>query len=109
MGSYEFIRTQSHIASLADSTPITNPLVVARLGIGEALLSSHIADPEQRQKQGSKLLGQALQQQASVLAFNDVFRIVSVLAFGTALYVFYLQMSAFFLSRIRREPETVND
>ena len=53
-------------------------------------LNPAITDPTLRAEEGGKLLSQALARESAVLAFDDVFRLVAVLGFLTALYVLYL-------------------
>jgi hypothetical protein len=90
LGSYQFIESRAHAASLADHILGSDPSVVARIGGGAAALSPAIADPTLRAEEGGKLLSEALARQSAVLAFDDVFRLVAVLGFLTALYVLYL-------------------
>ena len=56
---------------------------------GPAWWPAHLSDPVLRGAEGAALLGQSLAQEANILAYNDVFRLVTMLALVTAAYVFY--------------------
>jgi hypothetical protein len=70
LGSYQVIATRSHLSALTEHLVAADPQVVARI-----------------QSQGSVLLAQSAAREAAILAFNDVFRFVALLAVATALFV----------------------
>ncbi|MBC9032302.1 MFS transporter [Sphingomonas sp. JC676] len=70
LGTYQVIRTKAHAAALSEHLLASDPQVVARLS-----------------QQGTNGLYAALQREAGILAFNDVFRIVALLAFATAFFI----------------------
>ena len=72
LGSYQVIATRAHLAALTEHLVAADPQVVARI-----------------QAQGSALLAQSAAREATILAFNDVFRFVAVLAAATALFVLF--------------------
>jgi hypothetical protein len=90
LGSYQVIAARAHAASLTEHLIAADPQVAARLQNGVVVLSNVLGDPALRGAQGAGLLGQALATQANTLAFNDVFRLVAILALGTALYIAYI-------------------
>jgi len=90
LGSYQFMATRAHAFALAEHLTSTDPQVVARIQTGSQLLANSVSDPGQQLAQGSALLVQAQSREATVLAFNDVFGFVALLAFGTALFVLCL-------------------
>ncbi|GAB3256737.1 hypothetical protein [Chitinimonas naiadis] len=92
LSSYQVVMARSHAVALSERLLTTDPLVAARLQAGAGALSGAITDPAQRAGQGSGLLLQAMQREANALAFNDVFRLVAVLALLTALYVAYVNV-----------------
>ena len=51
--------------------------------------------------QGGGLLMQALLRESAVLAYNDVFRVVTILSLATAVYIAYLMF--FYAARRRRQ------
>ncbi|HEV7607813.1 MAG TPA: hypothetical protein VGO61_10780 [Steroidobacteraceae bacterium] len=87
LGSYQTIAARTHAAALAEHLVGTDPQVVARLQAGSRLLAGGVADPAQQAAIGGSLLAQAQAREAAVLAFNDVFRFVALLAVATALFL----------------------
>ncbi len=87
LGSYQVIQTRAHAASLQDHVLAADPQVVQRLQSGTASVAGTIIDPTLRGAEGAALLGQKLVGEASILAFNDVFRFVAFLALATAAYL----------------------
>ena len=86
--------TTQNVGGLAGSAMLgsyqviaADPQVAARLQNGVVVLSNVLGDPVLRGAEGAGLLGQALATQANTLAFNDVFRLVAILALATALYI----------------------
>jgi hypothetical protein len=89
LGSYQIIQARAHAASLADHLLASDPLVIQRIQGGTGVVAGHLSDPVLRGAEGAALLGQNLAQEANILAYNDVFRLVTMLALVTAAYVFY--------------------
>jgi len=101
LGSYQVVTAKAYAASLSDHLIAADPQVAARIQNGVVVLSNVLGDPVLRGARGAGLLGQSLANEANVLAFNDVFRLVAWLAFATALYVAYLIV--IYAMRRRRE------
>ncbi|WP_132314093.1 MFS transporter [Martelella mediterranea] len=80
-GSFVTWREQVHSAALAQDLTAGNPLVSQRLSQLAGAYGSSIADATIRQAEGAVLLAQQATQQAYVLAYNDAFRFLSLLAF----------------------------
>lgn len=72
LGSYQVIATRAHLSALTEHLTAADPQVIARI-----------------QTQGYAALAQSATREAAVLAFNDVFRFVAVLAVATALFVLF--------------------
>jgi hypothetical protein len=70
LGSYQAIATRAHLVALSEHLVATDPQVVARI-----------------QTQGAARLFQAATREATILAFNDVFRFVALLALAVALFL----------------------
>ncbi len=98
------IQTRAHAASLAEHVLGSDPQVLQRIQNGVGAVAGAVGDPALRAAQGAALLGQKLQGEANILAFNDVFRLVAALAVMTALYLFYrIAESAWDARRIARQ------
>jgi hypothetical protein len=90
LGSYQFIATRAHASALAEDLSAADPQVVARIQTGAQLLGGSVSDPGQQLAQGGALLAQAQAREATILAFNDVFSFVALLALATAFFVLWL-------------------
>lgn len=88
LGTYHAIATRSHVSALAEHLVGTDPQVVARVQAGAHLLAGAggATDAGRQAAQGGALLAQAAAREAAILAFNDVFRFVALLALATALF-----------------------
>jgi len=92
LGTYQVASARDHAVALAEHALPADPQVAARLQAGAQAVSNAVVDPFARQAQGAGQLGQALIREANVLAFNDVFRLIAVIAILTALYVAYIRI-----------------
>jgi hypothetical protein len=90
LGSLQTMYAREHATTLAERALTIDPQVVARIQSGTGAIAGAIGDPALRAAQGAGLLGQAISREATVLAFNDVFWFVFLLALGTALFLLYL-------------------
>ena len=105
LGSYQTIAVREHASALADHLVGTDPQVVARLQDGSKLLAGTVTDPAQQVGLGGALLTQAQAREAAVLAFNDVFRFVALLAVATALFLLLLVLRDHWRARQVVSPE----
>jgi hypothetical protein len=80
LGSFQTIREKFHSNALVQPIVATDPLVVTRLQQLTGSYGRVVGDPLQRQTQGAALLGQQVTREANILAFNDVFLLIGVLA-----------------------------
>ena len=103
LGTYQTIQTHAHALALSEHLLATDPSVVDRVRVGTNAIVGIVVDPAQRSAQGAGLLVQSMTQQANILAYNDVFRLVAVLALMSALYVGYL-IVVYELRRRRQAP-----
>lgn len=100
MGSYQIERAHVHSDDLAAQLAIGDPAVSSRLSANAAAVVPVVSDPAVRAAEGGALLGQSISVESSVLAYDDVFRLLASLAAGTAgavalsLFFNYLRRSA---------------
>lgn len=87
VGTLQTVRARHHASQLADAVTLGDPDVVLRLQQLSGAYARVIGDPAQRAVQGQALLQQQLTQQANVLAYNDVFLLISVFAAIGCLWV----------------------
>jgi len=90
LGTYQYMQTRTHALALSEHVLATDPSVVDRVRVGTAAIAGAVVDPTQQSVQGAGLLVQSMTQQATILAYNDVFRLVAVLALMNVLFVGYL-------------------
>jgi hypothetical protein len=89
LGSYQTMAARAHAASISERLLAGDPQVAARLQVGAGGIGSIVADPLLRSAEGGALLGRAISREAAIRAFNDVFRLVMLLALTTAGYIAY--------------------
>lgn len=89
LGSYQIMEARAHAASLSERLLGSDPQVIQRIQSGVGAVAGVLPDPGLRGAEGAALLGQSMAQEANILAYNDVFRLVAALALVTAGYLFY--------------------
>lgn len=101
MGSAQIVREKFHSSQLVQSITPTDPLVVQRLQQLGGAYARVQPDPALRQAEGAALLGQQATREANILAYNDIFLAISVIAALTFLWIGFLYVRA--RLRTRRE------
>lgn len=77
LATLQTIRAQHHAAYLAEGVVASDPATAQALQMYGGAYASTISDPALRSAQGVSTLAQQLIQQANILAFNDVFRVIA--------------------------------
>jgi MFS family permease len=90
LGTYQVVREKANSAALVQAIDPTDPIVQARLQAGAGGVARVVGDPALRSAEGGALLSQAATREANVLAYDDMFRLIAVLATLTFLYLFFL-------------------
>jgi MFS family permease len=103
MGSYQIERTHVHRDDLSAQLTIGDPAVSNRLAAGSASVAPVVTDPGMRAAEGGALLSQSMAGESSVLAYNDVFRVLASLSAATAGAV----ALSVFLTYVRRSAREV--
>jgi len=80
IGTIETVREKYHSSQLSEAITLGDPLVVQRLQQLSGAYGRVISDPALRTAEGQILLQQQITQQAHVLAYNDVFLLMSAFA-----------------------------
>jgi MFS family permease len=93
LGTFQVIREKVHSHALVQSIVMTDPLVAARLRGSAGLYAGTIGDQTLRGAAGAATLARQVAREANILAFNDVFLLVGVLAVLTALWGFAIRWS----------------
>jgi MFS family permease len=80
-GTFQTIREKFHSNNLVDAVQLNNPIDAGRLAGSAQQVSGVIIDPTLRSAEGAALLAQRATREANVLAYNDVFLVIAILAF----------------------------
>jgi MFS family permease len=99
LGTFQVMREKFHSHALVQNIVMTDPLVAGRIRAGSGAVAGVVGDPVLRGAEGAAILAQQVSREANILAFNDVFMLVGVLAVLTALWGFAIRYS------IRRRGE----
>jgi MFS family permease len=103
LGTFQTVREKVHSHELVQNIVASDPLVAARLGAGSRAVAGTIGDPALRNAEGVALLSQQVTREAHILAYNDVFLLVGVLAILATIWGFMISRSI----RRRNEPSPV--
>lgn len=87
LGSIQVARERLHAERLAEGLSLGDPAVAARIAQYADAILPRVTDPAARAQQANGLLGQALHAQASILAFNDTFRVVALIALAAGFFI----------------------
>jgi len=99
LGTYQTIESRVHAGALSEHLLASDPDVVTRLAAGQQALAGALVDPAAQAAQGAALLSQALQREATVLAYDEIFRGVAIAAIIIALYLFVVLLRRAILER----------
>ncbi|WP_338524699.1 MFS transporter [Pseudomonas batumici] len=88
LGTFQVAREKFHSSSIVEHLTLIDPQVAARLQSGGAAYAGVIFDPSARITQGMQSLAASATREANVLAYNDVFMLIAVIAVLTMLWIF---------------------
>ena len=87
LGTFQVVREKFHSSHVVEHLSLIDPLVQARLQSYSASYSSVIADPSLRNSQGMRAMATAATREANVLAYNDVFMLIALIAVLTMIWI----------------------
>ncbi|MEE4688857.1 MFS transporter [Pseudomonas alliivorans] len=87
LGTFQIVREKFHSSHIVEHLTLINPLVQSRLQSYSASYGSVIADPSQRNVQGIRAMATAATREANVLAYNDVFMLIALIAVLTMAWI----------------------
>ena len=79
-GTFQTVREKFHSHSLVEQVQLTNPIAAARLSGSAQQVNDVVADPTLKSAEGVVLLGHQVAREANILAYNDVFLVIGILA-----------------------------
>jgi MFS family permease len=88
LGTFQVMREKYHSSVLAEQLSSLDPLVAARIQQYGAAYARQLADPSARTRQGISVLTQTAAREANILACNDVFLLISIIATLLAAWIF---------------------
>jgi MFS family permease len=86
LGSFQVMRQRVHSQELVASILMTDPQVAGRVQALSGAYGRVLTDPALREAQGLTILTQQVSREAQILAFNDVFRLIALLALAAFLW-----------------------
>lgn len=87
LGTFQIVREKFHSSIIVEHITLLDPQVQARLTSSSAGYASAIADPSTRTHQGIRAIATAATREANVLAYNDVFMLIAVIAVLTMIWI----------------------
>ena len=87
LGTFQVVREKFHSSHIVEHLTLIDPLVQARVQNYSASFGSMYADPALRNIQGLRTLATAATREANVLAYNDVFMLIAVIAVLTMIWI----------------------
>ncbi|WP_085583417.1 MULTISPECIES: MFS transporter [unclassified Pseudomonas] len=87
LGTFQIAREKFHSSHIVDQLVLADPQVAARVQGGGSAVGSLIADPGLRNLQGIRSLANAATREANILAYNDVFMLIAVIAVLTLIWI----------------------
>ena len=93
LGTFQVLREKFHSHELVEHIVTADPLVAARLRAGAGAVSGVLGDPALRSAEGAAILAQQVAREANILAFNDVFMLIGVLAVLVAVWGYLIRWS----------------
>lgn len=103
LGTFQVIREKFHSHELVQGIVMTDPQVAGRIGAGAGAVGRVIGDPALRGAEGGALLAGQVAREANILAFNDVFLLIGVLAIACVIWGLLIRRSIL----IRHEPSPI--
>jgi MFS family permease len=88
LGSFQVVREKFHSSQLVEQLTLINPLVATRVQGGAAAYGTLLSDPADRAARGLGALSASATREANVLAYNDSFMLICVIALVTATWIF---------------------
>lgn len=88
LGTLQVVREKFHSSHIVEHLTLINAQVQSRLQISSGSYASVIADPSLRTNQGIRTLAAAATREANVLAYNDIFMMIALIAVLTLIWIF---------------------
>ena len=88
LGTFQVVREKFHSSMIVEHLTLLDPRVAARVQSGGSAYGGLVADPQLRHLMGIRSLATAATREANVMAYNDVFMLIAIIAILTMLWIF---------------------
>jgi MFS family permease len=88
LGTFQIVREKYHSSLITEHLTLLDPRVAARVQSGGSAYGGIVADPELRNLMGIRSLATAATREANVMAYNDVFMLIAIIAVLTMIWIF---------------------
>ncbi|CRL99817.1 MULTISPECIES: MFS transporter [Pseudomonas] len=88
LGTFQIVREKYHSSMIVEHLTLLDPRVAARVQSGGSAYGGIVADPELRNLMGIRSLATAATREANVMAYNDVFMLIAIIAILTMSWIF---------------------
>lgn len=88
LGTFQVVREKFHSSMIVEHLTLLDPRVAARVQSSGAAYGGIVADPDLRNLMGIRSLATAATREANVMAYNDVFMLIAIVAILTMLWIF---------------------
>ena len=100
LSTYEVYSEKQHSFDIVEHLTATDPLVAQALAQSSNAVSGTLLDPGIRGATGLSALNQRVALEANVLAYDDVFRLVAIMAAALTLFLFALLLHRRYEARV---------
>ena len=88
VGTFQIAREKFHSSTIVEGLSLLDPLVASRIQSGAAAAGQLLADPAARTRQSLASLAASATREANILAYNDVFLMIALIAATSATWIF---------------------
>jgi len=88
VGTFQIMREKFHSSTIVEGLSSLDPLVAGRIQSGAAAAGQLLADPAARTRQSLASLAASATREANILAYNDVFLMIALIAAVSATWIF---------------------
>jgi hypothetical protein len=88
LGTFQIVREKYNSSMIVEHLTLLDPRVAARVQSGGSAYGGIVADPELRNLMGIRSLATAATREANVMAYNDVFMLIAIIAILTMIWIF---------------------
>ncbi|QOU03146.1 MFS transporter [Pseudomonas fluorescens] len=88
LGTFQVVREKFHSSMIVEHLTLLDPRVAARVQGGGSAYGGIVADSELRNLMGIRSLATAATREANVMAYNDVFMLIAIIAILTMIWIF---------------------